>query len=151
MNLKREAVGQGEDTSIWYFVCDVTDALYKIPLLEADHKYFLLSFKGEYYIWQRLAQGSLNGPALFGRLSALLGRMTQGLISYRHATAQCSVDDPLLAIRASEEEAQHIICRVIIFWLSLGLELATHKAQFARRVGWIGYTITDGTASWIPR
>ena len=67
MRLKRLAVEAGLDPKLVYFVCDISDAFYKVPLLAAEQKYFVLCFDDEYYIWQRVGQGSLNGPTLFGR------------------------------------------------------------------------------------
>ena len=71
MRLKQHAVQEGRDPSLTYFVCDVSDAFYKVPLLEAEQKYFVLCYDGDYYVWLRVGQGSLNGPTLFGRLAAM--------------------------------------------------------------------------------
>ena len=57
-----------------YLVCDISDAFYKVPLLPEERPYFVLQFNPFYFVLFRLVQGSLIGPTLFGRLSAILGR-----------------------------------------------------------------------------
>ena len=74
VDLKRRA-RRGEVIEL--FVLDVADAFYMDPLLPAERKYFVAHFAGEFYTWQRIAQGSLNGPGVCGRLSAVTGRMAQ--------------------------------------------------------------------------
>ena len=64
------------------------DAFYMLPVLDAERKYFTTMYKGEIYIWDRVAQGSVNGPNVFGRLSALTARMTQSLLSPDEARLQ---------------------------------------------------------------
>ena len=73
--------------------------------------------------------------------------MTQGILEGSGATAQFYVDDPMIPMRATEDEANNLVARVLLFWRILGLDLATHKAQLAREVTWIGYTIKRTTRS----
>ena len=61
--------GDGEEVE--FFICDSKDAFYMLPVLEQERKYFTTAFAGDIYIWDRVAQGSVNGPNAFGRLSAL--------------------------------------------------------------------------------
>ena len=61
---------------VFLFVLDFKDAFYMLPLLDDEYRYFTAFHDGKWYVWQRVAQGSLSGPNAFGRLSALTGRMT---------------------------------------------------------------------------
>ena len=99
MRLKDLAQQRGEDPSLFYFVCDLTDAFYKVPLAPEERHYFTLCYQGAYYCWNRVGQGSLNGPTLFGRFSTMLGRISQSILDSDHATLQIYVDDPVAVIR----------------------------------------------------
>ena len=136
------------DGSLSFLVCDITDAFYKVPLDCAEWPYFVLFYNYCYYVWTRLGQGSLNGPTLFGRFSAFLGRASQGMLEGRSAFMQIYTDDPIISICSSSEDTQATVSLIILFWRLLGLDLATHKAQLSNCVTWIGYDIsTEG--SWI--
>ena len=45
-----------------FLVCDVSDAFYMLPLHFDEQHYYCASYKGRFYIWTRVVQGSLNGP-----------------------------------------------------------------------------------------
>ena len=92
-------------------------------------------------MWQRVAQGSLNGPNTFGRLSAAVGRMTSGMLQEHEARLQIYTDDPLLALYASPRRKRVIIASVVMLWLMMGFSLAYHKGQFGREVCWVGYDL----------
>ena len=85
LNLK---AAKKDTENIYYFVCDFQDAFYKIPLLPDERRYFAVLYKGKIYIWLRVGQGSLNGPTLFGRLSALAGQFSQSLFSPMYSRAR---------------------------------------------------------------
>ena len=116
---------------------------HKVPLAFDERSFFVLAFKGCYYIWTRVGQGSLNGPTIFGRLAAFLGRMSQGLIDGDKASVQMYVDDPIVSICANGDDTANTIARLILFWRVMGFELATHKAQMHDHVTWVGYDIRD--------
>ena len=61
-------------------VCDFTDAFYMVPLAGDEQRYYAAMYDNEVYVWGRVAQGSLNGPNIFGRLSALVGRLSQSFL-----------------------------------------------------------------------
>ena len=143
MRLKKAAVEQGAGTHLTYFVCDVADAFYKVPLAAEEQQYFTLCYQGEYYIWRRVGQGSLNGPTLFGRLAAMIGRISQSVLDPNIASIQIYVDDPIVTIRGTPEEVTHIVAKLVLLWRALGFDLATHKAQLGPRVNWIGYEVSD--------
>ena len=133
----RKACREGE--SVYLFVLDFKDALYMLPLLSDERRYFTAYHQGRWYVWERVAQGSLNGPNAFGRLSALTGRMTQGLMSSTGARVQIYTDDPCTVMKGSESEVKRHIAAMTLFWLVLGWGLSFHKGQWGKQIEWIGF------------
>ena len=105
MKLKRRA-GDGEVIEL--FVLDFRDAFYMLPLLPEERKYFVAHFRGCFYMWERIAQGSLNGPGVFGRLSALTGRMSQPLYPAEVMQLQIYTDDPCAVLRGSKRKTRRM-------------------------------------------
>ena len=77
-----------------FLVCDFVDAFFKMPLLPIERKYFATSLGEDIFIWARVGQGSLNGPTVFGRLSAMVGRFSQSLFDLSEARVHIYTDDP---------------------------------------------------------
>ena len=71
--------------------------------------------------------------------------MTQGVLSDTNAIDQFYVDDPIITMRASENESDDLVCRLVLFGSMLGPDLTTHTAQLSREITWVGYTGTDAT------
>ena len=69
---------------------------------------------------QRIAQGSLNGPGVFGRLSALAGRMTQSLYPVEFMQLQIYTDDPCAVLRGLPHDVQNMAVAMSLFWRALG-------------------------------
>ena len=74
--------------------------------------------------FQRAAQGSGGAPTLWGRLAALLSRLTQSLFDPTVVRLMCYVDDPLAALRGSHEERQLNAAIMVLTWSALGFKLA---------------------------
>ena len=98
--------------------------------------------RGGWYMWDRVVQGSINGPSCFGRLSALTARLSQSLIDTTELRMQVYTDDPCMTLRGSRKRCEIIAAMVVTTWLTLGRSLSDHKAQLAHSVNWIGYTIS---------
>ena len=111
------------------FVCDFSDAFFMAPLEASEQKYFVTSHQGKYYLWLRVAQGSINGPNLFGRLSALIGRCSQGLFNPTELRLHIYQDDPCAALVGTEEQCKRNVCILIAVWVAFGFNLVAHKAQ----------------------
>ena len=45
-------------------------------------------FSNAYYMWDRIVQGSINGPNVYGRLAALTSRMGQGMADSQEMRTQ---------------------------------------------------------------
>ena len=112
-----------------------------LPVLQQEQKYFATAFAGSIYIWTRVAQGSVNGPNVFGRLSALTARMTQALVSTDEARLQQYIGDPCTTIRGTTGRRKRIVAMFLLLWRVLGWDLSVHKAQIGTNVNWIGFNI----------
>ena len=80
---------------IRYLVLDFRDAFLQDALASYGIHVFRGEFAGSFYVWTRTAQGSVNGPTIFGRLAALTNRMTQSLEHEDRFRIQQFVDAPL--------------------------------------------------------
>ena len=90
----------------------------------------------------RTPQGSSAAPTLWGRVAALLMRLTQSLVDPDELRLVCYVDDPFAAIRGTPERQKLIATMMILVWNALGFKLAFSKGQFGIKITWIGITIT---------
>ena len=131
----------GKDVSC--LVCDYEDAFFKVPLSPAERKYFATALGDEIFIWERIGQGSLNGPTVFGRLSAMVGRLSQSMFSTSEARVQIYTDDPITTIYATPERTKRVVAIIIMAWMVLGFSMAFHKAQLAKTVDWVGYKVSS--------
>ena len=94
-------LGDDDTETIVMAVLDFIDAFFRVPLKEQEFKYFVAAFRGSFYIWLRAAQGSKNGPHIFGRVSAQATRFTQALAPTDRLRQQTYTDGPWLAMRGS--------------------------------------------------
>jgi hypothetical protein len=125
-----------------WFVLDFKDAFWLLPLLPRERKYFVAFYKGKFLVWLRVGQGSRNGPQLWGRAAALLGRFTQSMFSDREARFQIYIDDPIAIIRGNRIRRDRIIAMASLVWLILGVELAFAKGQRGVEVIWTGHQLS---------
>ena len=118
--------------SLVFAVCDFTDAFFMIPLHRDEQRYFVASYRGAFYVWLRAAQGSVNGPNVFGRLSAWVGRCTQACFDDAEARLHIYSDDPNAIVRGASLRQRRIIAVILFSWLLMGFTLAVQKAQWGR-------------------
>jgi len=129
-----------------FFVLDFTEAFWQLPLAPVERRFFVARFRRKmrqlYIIFLRLAQGSRNAPLCWGRVGALLMRLTQSLFPLDVVRLACFVDDPIAVIRGTESEQQLIVCIIVLVWAALGFPLALPKGQYGKRVRWIGFDLS---------
>jgi hypothetical protein len=128
-----------EDIS--YFVLDFKDAFWMLPLLKCEQKYFVAFHNGTFIVWLRVAQGSRNGPQLWGRIAALLGRFSQSLFPQDRMRLQIYTDDPIGTLRGLPAQRRRMCAVLVVAWLVLGLNLAFAKGQLGPEVTWTGHLI----------
>ena len=68
------------ETAEW-FILDLTDWLFNVPLHPKEHKHFTLAFQGIYVAHLTQAQGSANAPFVCGRVAALIACLMQGVLA----------------------------------------------------------------------
>ena len=95
-------------------VLDFKDAFWQLPLLKCERKYFVAKFKDIFIVWVRVAQGSKNGPQLWGRISAFTGRCTQSLYPANHVRAQIYTDEPVVVARGTAEKRDTVFAVLIL-------------------------------------
>ena len=125
-----------------YMVLDYTDAFFRAPLHPAERKFFTAFFNGRFMSWNRIAQGSKNGPQLFGRLSALVARLTQGVFDTSALRLHVYIDDPIAILRGSPNTIRRMKAKLILIWRALSLDLAFGKGQPDSAAQWVGHTVT---------
>ena len=126
-------------------VLDFVNAFFLLPLRREEYRYFVAAFRGSFFVWLRVAQGSKNGPQLFGRASAQATRFTASLAPSSHLRQQTYTDDPWLAIRGTKKYVDELTATVILMWLALGFPLAFDKGQRGQHITWVGHDIAIDT------
>lgn len=86
------------------FVLELRDAFWQIPLHPEEQSFYCatatLKGKRKYLGFRRAPQGSSSAPTLWGRVAALIMRLTQAIYDPAEAKLMCYVDDSLAALRA---------------------------------------------------
>jgi hypothetical protein len=139
-----------DDETLEYLVLDFVDAFWQIPLAQLEKRYFVGQHRNCYYVFNRTAQGSRNGPFAWGSLAALGARLTQSLFISGQARRgrkayslrmQVYVDDPLSTLRGTPSQNKRNKVVLIVSWLLMGFELAFDKSQEGDAIDWIGFTL----------
>ena len=119
-----------EHEGIYFLVLDFVDAFFRMPLNPDERHFFVINFAGRFLRWNRVAQGSTNGPQSFCRLAALVGRLTQSVFDSDVARLQVYIDDPILTMRGTEKQAKHNMTKAILVWRCCCLDLAfSHRSS----------------------
>ena len=135
-----------EDETIYFLVLDFVDAFFRVPLNPEERDFFTVEYAGKFLQWNRVAQVSTNGPQVFGRLAALVGRLTQSCFDPAYNRLRIYMDDPILAIRGREQDAHHNVAKAVLLWRCTGMDLAFPKGQFGSTVCWVGHGISINRA-----
>ena len=133
---------RGGDCTQEFFVLDFTDAFWQLPLEPTERRFFAAKYRGEYFVFLRLAQGSRGAPLAWARLAALVMRLSQGMLEDAEGRLQCYVDDPISSLAGSRFERDRRIALLIVVWRCLGFPLAFRKGQRGTSVTWIVANLT---------
>ena len=68
-------------------------------------------------------------PVVCGRVAALIGRLTQGVLPDRRARLQIYVDDPIFLFLGSQAARDRNMAIVVCLWLVIGLRLRTFAGK----------------------
>ena len=69
-------------------------------------------------------------------------RLTQALFDPSVLNLLCYVDDPIAAMRGTDEDRMVYAAIMILVWEAVGFGLSYHKGQMEDSVTWIGATLT---------
>lgn len=100
-------------------VLDFTYAFYHIPLRHCERPYFCAAYKGRWMVFLTIAQGGKNAPLRWGRVAALIMRMTASRYPNDVLRAQCYVDDPIVCVNGTREERRLRLAVVAHLWRAL--------------------------------
>ena len=120
-----------------------------MPLHPDERSYFCVVFEGRFLVWNRVAQGSKNGPQAWGRLSAMITRLAQSVFEPGDMDLATHTDDPIAAVLGNEAETNRLVTILIWAWRCMGLSLAFRKGQLSERVGWVGHEVEANTKEGI--
>jgi hypothetical protein len=136
----------GLGLSIDLLVLDFTEAFWQIPIAPNERRFFggMIPIDGvrKYFVYLRAAQGSRCAPLLWGRVAALVMRLTQSLFVANTVALMCFVDDPLAVLSGTPLERKLYAAVIVLVWEALGFGLAFKKGQFGKKVTWIGGTFS---------
>ena len=137
LNLQAEGTDDVE-----LFILDFADAFWLLPLAEVERKWFTSKLRGKYFAFLRNAQGSRNAPLGWGRLAAMLGRVTQSIYAKGEALTEVYTDDPCICMRGDKQHRDRLIAMTVLLWLCLGFPLSWAKGARGPTVDWIGATFS---------
>jgi hypothetical protein len=123
------------------FVLDFSDAFFIVPLHPEERRHFVIRLRGRYFVFKVQAQGAAASPLVWGRLAALVMRLTQSMFHPTEMLLQCFVDDPIACVSGTRECRELNLATLIVSWLALGFPLSFKKGQVGPVVTWIGATL----------
>ena len=133
--LNLQALGPEE---VELFILDFADAFWLLPLAAEERRWFTSKLRGKYFAFLRNAQGSRNAPLCWGRLAAMIGRMTQSIYRKDEALAEIYTDDPCICLRGEKTHRDNLVAMTVLLWLCLGFPLSWAKGSRGQRADWIG-------------
>ena len=123
-----------------WMVLDFSNAFFIMPLHPRERKHFVISHRGTFYVFIVLTQGARGSPLTWGRLAALVTRLTQSMFEHGEAHLQTYVDDPIMVSSGSPAVRSLSFAVAILAWRCLKFPLAFSKGQRGTKVNWIGCT-----------
>ena len=108
-------------TALGTFVLGYKDAFKQIQVHAAEHKYLAGSAMGGFFHYLCIVFGIKSGPLVWGRVAALLMRLTAAATLGETLSLECFVDDPLFATGGDEHE--QMSCFVLLSFSSEKFEV----------------------------
>ena len=126
----------GKDVEL--FICDFADAFWLLPLSPDERMYFVAELRKHFFVFLRCAQGSRNAPLGWGRVAALLARLTQSMFDKNEVRMEVYTDDPCMALAGTPAQRRRFVAIIVLTWRTLGFPLSWKKAVLGTRADWIG-------------
>ena len=108
-------------------VLDFADAFEQLVVAAEERRYLGGRAMNGVFCYNRVAFGIRSGPLVWGRVAALLMRITAVLHHNQAATIECFVDDPLFFFGGTKKERDRLFLRTVVLWLALGFRVAWKK------------------------
>ena len=121
---------------IEFLIADFKDAFFIVPNSPSERRYFVVRFRGFFYVFLRTTQGSRGAPLTWGRVAAFLTRMTQSVIGTSTARISTYVDDPIIVSVGPKADRDLTFGVTLSLWSALGLPLSLSKAVRGETVTW---------------
>jgi len=122
-------------------VLDFSNAFFIIPLHPSERRHFVIRLRGKWFLFKVQAQGAAASPLVWGRVAALVSRLTQGMFDPIELLLQVFVDDPCMSLTGTTYHRNLCTAIVVLAWRALGFPLAFRKGQRGPAVVWIGGTV----------
>lgn len=143
-----EASSKGDRTE--FMSLDFADAFKQLPVLHREKRYLSGQAAGGHFVYHRVLFGIKTGPLVWGRIAALISRATQSMFTPDRARLQTFVDDPLVTLRGTDEQRRDIKNKILMLWMTLGLQVSWSKGSTGTHAEWIGASLTiDNEANMI--
>ena len=128
-------------------VLDYRDAFKQIKVHKDERKHLAGKALGGVFFYRTILFGIKSGPLVWGRVAALLMRITAAVVAGKPIRLECFVDDPFITIGGTVRRRPTWLMVIVLLWLTLGFKLAWKKGSRGRRVEWIGVTIQKWTSA----
>ena len=100
-----------------------------------------------FFVYLVVLFGIKSGPLLWCRTAAFLMRLTAALVQGTPTLLACFVDDPIVVTAGPRPARRKIMWVILLFWRTLGFELAWDKGVCDVAVEWIGVRISSWRSS----
>ena len=120
---------------------DFSNAFLQVPLHPEERKHFCIKLRGRWFLFKVMAQGASASLLSWGRVAALVSRLTQSMFHPSELLLQTFVDDPIGSVTGSERQRNYIVAAIVLVWMALGFPLAFKKGQRGPEIVWIGATL----------
>ena len=119
---------------------DLSDAFCHYPVCSAELPNCLCPGVGEdeYIIFTALLFGFKAAPLLMARLSSLISRFVQSLMTRAEGVMQTYMDDPLILLAGPKARRDRTLSMILYSLAVMGVNLAFGKGERGLRVTWIG-------------
>ena len=130
-----EATGE---TEAEFFVLDFKDAFKQLTVDPSERRFLGGEALEGFFVYKVLVFGIKSGPLLWGRVAALLMRLTAAALYREHVRIQCFVDDPVATLAGTPVRRRLNIWKMVVRWRALGFALSWKKGQRGPPIDWIG-------------
>ena len=130
-----------EELEEWEIIgADLSDAFCHYPVCAAELPNCLCPGIGEddYIIFTALLFGYKAAPLVMARLSAMISRFVQSLMTRSEGVVQTYMDDPLFILAGPKSRRDRTLAMILYSLAVMGVNLAFSKGGRGLRVTWIG-------------